>query len=78
MTPHMRAHHWPWTFLFFSALGVLTLLAGIAAFVGLFANVHPLLADEMAGWGLIASAIACFLSGAFPLALRRLAEREGA
>jgi hypothetical protein len=32
----------------------------------------------MAGWGLIASAIACFLSGAFPLALRRLAEREGA
>jgi hypothetical protein len=74
----MRTHHWPWTFLFFSALGILSMLAGIAAFAGLFKNVHPLLADEMAGWGLSVSAIACFLTGAFPLALRRLAEREGA
>jgi H+/Cl- antiporter ClcA len=74
----MKTHHWPWTFLFFSALGVLATLAGIAAFAGLFKNVHPLLADEMAGWGLIVSAIAFFLSGAFPLVLRRLAEREGA
>lgn len=74
----MKTHHWPWTFLFFSALGILSMLAGIAAFAGLFKNVHPLLADEMAGWGLIVSAIAFFLSGAFPLVLRRLAEREGA
>lgn len=74
----MKPHHWPWTFLFFSALGSACLLAGIAAFAGLFASVHPLLADAMAGWGLIVSAIACFLSGAFPLVLRRLAEREGA
>ncbi len=74
----MKPHHWPWTFLFFSALGILSLIAGIAAFAGLFKNVHPLLADEMAGWGLVVSAIAFFLSGAFPLVLRRLAEREGA
>jgi hypothetical protein len=74
----MKTHHWPWTFLFFSALGILSLLAGMAAFAGLFKHVHPLLADEMAGWGLIVSAIAFFLSGAFPLVLRRLAEREGA
>lgn len=73
----MKPHHWPWTFLFFSALGILSLIAGIAAFAGLFKDVHPLLADEMAGWGLVVSAIAFFLSGAFPLVLRRLAEREG-
>jgi len=74
----MKPHHWPWTFLFFSALGSLSMLAGIAAFAGLFKNVHPLLADELAGWGLVVSAIAFFLSGAFPLVLRRLAEQEGA
>jgi H+/Cl- antiporter ClcA len=74
----MKAHHWPWTFLFFSLLGVLCALAGVVAFAGLFEQVHPLLADPLAGWGLIVSAIACFLTGAFPLVLRRLAEREGA
>lgn len=74
----MKPHHWPWTFLVFAFLGMVCTLAGIAAFAGLFRNVHPLLADPMAGWGLIVSAIACFLTGAFPLVLRRLAEREGA
>jgi hypothetical protein len=74
----VKPHHWPWTFLFFGALGVVSLLAGIAALAGLLQDVHPLLADDLAGWGLIVSAIAFFLSGAFPLALRRLAEREGA
>jgi hypothetical protein len=74
----MKPHHWPWTFLVFTALGTLCLIAGIAALAGLLAGVHPLLADDLAGWGLIVSAVACFLTGAFPLALRRLAEREGA
>jgi len=73
----MKPHHWPWTFLFFTALGILCTLAGIAAFAGVFKDVHPLLADDLTGWGLIFSAIAFFLSGAFPLVLRRLAEREG-
>ncbi len=74
----MKPHHWPWTFLFFSLIGALLAFAGIAAFAGLFQGSHPLLADPMAGWGLMVSAVACFLTGAFPLVLRRLAEREGA
>ena len=45
----MKPHHWPWTFIFFSVIGTLCLLVGIAAFAGLLANVHPLLADSMAG-----------------------------
>lgn len=74
----MKPHHWPRTFLFFSALGSACLLTGVAAFAGLLDSLHPLLADSMAGVGLVVSAIACFLTGAFPLVLRRLAEREGA
>ncbi|GAB1392318.1 hypothetical protein MASR1M60_04810 [Rhodocyclaceae bacterium] len=74
----MKPHHWPWTFLVFSFLGSICGVAGIAAFAGLLDDIHPLLADPMAGIGLIVSAIACFLTGAFPLVLRRLAEREGA
>lgn len=74
----MKPHHWPWTFLVFGLLGVLLLLAGIAALAGLLRSVHPLFGDDLAGWALIVSAIACFLTGAFPLVLRRLAEQEGA
>ncbi|MDO8932808.1 MAG: hypothetical protein Q7U97_10470 [Rhodocyclaceae bacterium] len=74
----MKPHHWPWTFLVFTALGGIGLLAGIAALAGLLRGAHPLFNDDMAGWALIVSAIACFLTGAFPLVLRRLAEREGA
>lgn len=74
----MKAHHWPWTFVFFFLLGAVLTLSGVAALLGWLDGVHPLLADPMAGIGLIVSAIACFLTGAFPLVLRRLAEREGA
>ncbi len=74
----MKPHHWPWTFLFFTALGVACTLVGLAALAGLMNGVHPLFNDDLAGWALIVSAIACFLTGAFPLVLRRLAEREGA
>lgn len=74
----MKPHHWPWTFLVFSVLGALLLLAGSAALAGLLRGVHPLFGDDLAGWALVVSAVACFLTGAFPLALRRLAEREGA
>jgi hypothetical protein len=42
-------------------------------------GVHPLFNDDTAaGLALIVTAIALFLTGAFPLVLRRLAEREGA
>ena len=54
------------------------LLVGIAALAGMLKGVHPLFGDDMAGWALIVSAVAAFLTGAFPLVLRRLAEREGA
>ena len=74
----MKPHHWPWTFIVFTVLGAMCLLAGIAALIGLMKGVHPLFNDDMAGWALIVSAIACFLTGAFPLVLRRLAEKEGA
>lgn len=79
MAEKNRAHHWPYTFIVFAALGAVCLLAGIAALAGLLRGVHPLFNDEMAaGMALIVSAIACLLTGAFPLVLRRLAEREGA
>lgn len=74
----MKPHHWPWTFIAFSVIGASLLLAGIAALAGLLRGVHPLFNDDLAGWALIVSAVAAFLSGAFPLVLRRLAEREGA
>ena len=74
----MKPHHWPWTFVVFSLLGAVLLLAGILALAGLLKGVHPLFNDDLAGWALIVSAVACFLTGAFPLVLRRLAESEGA
>jgi hypothetical protein len=74
----MKPHHWPWTFIVFTALGAVVMLAGIAALAGILKGVHPLFNDDMAGWALIVSAVACFVTGAFPLVLRRLAEREGA
>ncbi|MFH1817154.1 MAG: hypothetical protein ABIK82_21915 [Pseudomonadota bacterium] len=74
----MKPQHWPPTFVAFTALGAICLLAGIAALAGMLKGVHPLFNDDMAGWALIVSAVACFLTGAFPLVLRRLAEREGA
>ncbi len=74
----MKPHHWPWTFIVFSVLGGVCLLAGIAALAGLLKGVHALFNDDMAGLALIVSAIACFLTGAFPLVLRRLAEKESA
>lgn len=74
----MKPHHWPWTFIAFTALGIICLLAGVAALAGMLKGAHPLFNDDMAGWALIVSAVACFVTGAFPLVLRRLAEREGA
>ena len=74
----MAPRHWPATFVVFTTLGGAGLLLGIAALAGLLRNVHPLLNDDTAGWALIVLAVACFLTGGFPLVLRRLAEREGA
>ncbi len=75
----MKHRHWPLSFLFFAVLGMVCLVAGIAAMTGLLAGTHPLFSDgAAAGLALIVTAIALLLTGAFPLVLRRLAEREGA
>jgi len=74
----MKHHHWPYTFIVFSALGVVSLIIGIVALAGIGGSLHPLLADEGTGIAMVATAIAFFLTGAFPLVLRRLAEKEGA
>ena len=74
----MKPRHFPLTFLFFTALGAITSVVGVAALAGWMRGTHPLLNDDMAGWALIVTAVALFLTGGFPLVLRRLAEREGA
>lgn len=75
----MKPRHWPLSFLLFTGLGLLCLVAGIAAAAGWLAGVHPLFNDgAAAAIVLLVSAIALILTGAFPLVLRRLAEREGA
>lgn len=75
----MKPHHWPWTFLAFTALGASSFVVGVLALFGILSELHPLLRDgTAAGIALIVTAIALLLTGAFPLVLRRLAEREGA
>ncbi|MRR51142.1 MAG: hypothetical protein EG825_09555 [Rhodocyclaceae bacterium] len=74
----MKPRHFPITFIVFTVLGVVTTIVGAAALLGVLKGSHPLFNDDMAGWALLVTAIALFLTGAFPLALRRLAEREGA
>ena len=76
MLPMRPLRHWPITFLVLTVLGIICLIAGFAALGGWLRGTHPLFNDEMAGWALIVSAIALLLSGAFPLVLRRLQERE--
>jgi len=74
----MKHRHWPLTFIAFTVLGVISLVIGVVALTGFAGGIHPLLADDGTGIAMIATAIAFFLTGAFPLVLRRLAEREGA
>ncbi len=73
-----KPRRWPLSFIALSFLGAMAGLAGLAALAGLMQGVHPLFNDDLGGWALIVSAVASFLTGAFPLVLRRLAEQEGA
>lgn len=73
----MKPHHWPYTTIVTFAFGAISLVVGVIALTGIAGSLHPLLADDGTGIALIVSAIAFFLTGAFPLALRRLAEQEG-
>ncbi|MBU1235737.1 MAG: hypothetical protein KJ634_09335 [Gammaproteobacteria bacterium] len=74
----MKPHHWPYTSIAMFLLGAVCTVVGIVALAGIGEAIHPLLADEGTGIAMIATAIALFLTGAFPLVLRRLAEKEGA
>jgi hypothetical protein len=74
----MKPHHWPYTTISTFALGAISLVVGIVALAGVGGGLHPLLADEGTGIAMLVTAIALFLTGAFPLVLRRLAEQEGA
>lgn len=74
----MKPHHWPYTTIATFALGALSLIVGIVTLAGIGGSLHPLLADEGTGIAMVVTAIALFLTGAFPLVLRRLAEQEGA
>ena len=68
--------HWPISFVILTLLGGICLLVGVFALGGTMRGSHPLFNDDMAGWALIVSAVALLLSGAFPLVLRRLEERD--
>ncbi len=56
--------------------GMVCLCAGLLLLAGDFASLHPLLAGSAAGLALLVSAIALLGSAAFPVVLRRLAERD--
>lgn len=58
------------------ALGIVTLLAGIAVMAGPGRQWHPLLAAPGAGLALVVSAVALFGSAAFPIVLARLAAAD--
>ena len=64
------------------AAGVLFVLAGVSlliallCFFGAGSRLHPALADPMAGLAFLVSAVALAGSGAFPLVLSRLADRD--
>lgn len=58
-------------------LAALTLVPALLCFAGEGARLHPALSDPAAGLAFLVSAIALAGSGAFPLVLSRLAQRDG-
>lgn len=69
---------YPFSFIALTALGGLCAITGLISLVGFGGGLHPLLEDPMAGLAFIVSAIALIGSGAFPLIIEKLKEREGA
>ena len=69
---------YPFSFIALTALGGLCAIPGLVSLAGFGAVIHPLLDDPMAGLAFIVSAIALFGSGAFPLVIAKLKEKEGA
>lgn len=56
--------------------GALCLLGGLVLLAGDFGPIHPILAEPGTGLALVVSAVALLGSAAFPVVLRRLAERD--
>ena len=69
---------YPFSFIALTALGVLCAIPGLINLAGFGAAIHSLLDDPMAGLAFIVSAVALFGSGAFPLVIEKLKEKEGA
>lgn len=67
----------PLSALILFALAALALVPALICFAGEGARLHPALSDPMAGLAFLVSAIALAGSGAFPLVLARLAQRDG-
>lgn len=70
--------HYPLSFIVLSCLGVLCSIPGVVSLLGFGADLHPLLADPMAGLAFIVSAVALLGSAAFPLVIEKLKENDGA
>ncbi|NJD26280.1 MAG: hypothetical protein FIB06_12845 [Betaproteobacteria bacterium] len=70
--------HYPVSFVVLTALGVASAIPGFISLLGFGAWLHPVLDDPMAGLAFVVSAVALLGSGAFPLAIEKLKEDEGA
>jgi hypothetical protein len=69
---------YPFSFIALSTLGVLCAIPGVISLAGFGASLHPILDDPMAGLAFIVSAIALIGSGAFPLVIEKLKEKDEA
>lgn len=58
------------------ALGFATAIPGVLSLIGAGEQLHPVLADPMAGLAFLVSAVALIGSGAFPLIIARMARRD--
>jgi len=67
---------YPISFVVCTVLGILCAIPGIVSMAGFGAAIHPVLADEGAGFAFLVSAVALVGSGLFPLVIARLRAAE--
>ena len=66
----------PLSALILFVLAALAMIPALMCFAGEGTRLHPALSDPMAGLAFLVSAIALAGTGAFPLVLARLAQRD--
>jgi hypothetical protein len=71
-----REHRVPWVARVLFMMALLSLAPAVMCFAGAGGQIHPALADPMAGVAFLVSSIALAGSGAFPLVLSRLADKD--